>query len=125
MLGVIGGSVEWIFAFANRISVTVSGADRLLEWSREDLADLFWSEIQTALDFKAPMPAWQVVKEKRATFAATPAQDARRPKASSQWNNLFFAGDFTAGELPATIEFAIRSGFRAADLVAAKRGQVH
>ena len=29
------------------------------------------------------MPAWQIVKEKRATFAATPAQDAKRPPAAT------------------------------------------
>jgi squalene-associated FAD-dependent desaturase len=122
MLGVVGGVVEWIFSFSGRISITISGADKLLERTREDLADIFWREIQSALGFEAPMPAWQVIKERRATFAATPAQDARRPKPTTSWRNLFLAGDYTAGELPATIEFAIRSGFRSAELVgAAKR----
>ncbi len=126
MLGVIGGAVEWIFAFPGRISITISGADRMLEQSREDLAAIFWREIQLALDFEAPMPAWQVIKEKRATFAATPAQDALRPPASTQWRNLYLAGDFTASDLPATIECAIRSGFRAAELVgAAQRRSIH
>ena len=60
MLGVVGGTVEWIFSFANRISITISGADRLLERSREELAETFWREIQIALGFEAPMPAWQV-----------------------------------------------------------------
>ena len=123
MLGLVGGTVEWIFAFPGRISITISGADNLLERTREDLAETFWREIQIALDFEAPMPAWQVIKEKRATFSASPAQDARRPKPTTAWRNLFLAGDYTAGSLPATIEFAIRSGFRAAELVgAAKRG---
>ena len=62
------------------------------------------------------MPAWQIVKEKRATFAATPAQDARRPSAKTQWRNLFLAGDWTQTGLPATIEGALRSGERAAAL---------
>jgi len=57
------------------------------------------------------------VKEKRATFAATPAQDARRPGATTAWENLFLAGDWTATGLPATIEGAIRSGYRAAACV--------
>jgi squalene-associated FAD-dependent desaturase len=126
MLGVIGGAVEWIFSFPGRISITISGADRMLEQSREDLAAIFWREIQFALDFEAPMPAWQVIKEKRATFAASPAEDAKRPQPSTQWRNLYLAGDFTASALPATIECAIRSGFRAAELVgAAKRRSMH
>ena len=62
------------------------------------------------------MPAWQIVKEKRATFAATPAQDARRPAAKTGWRNLFLAGDWTQTGLPATIEGALRSGETAAAL---------
>ena len=92
--------------------------EQIKRQSREELAEIFWREIQIALGFEAPMPAWQVIKERRATFAASAAEDARRPKPTTRWRNLFLAGDFTAGELPATIEFAIRSGFRAADLAA-------
>ena len=56
------------------------------------------------------MPVWQIVKEKRATFAATPAQDARRPAAKTGWPNLFLAGDWTQTGLPATIEGAVQFG---------------
>lgn len=126
MMGVIGGAVEWIFAFPGRISITISGADRMLDHSREELAEIFWREIQIALNFEAPLPPWQVIKEKRATFAASPAEDAKRPQPSTPWRNLYLAGDFTASDLPATIECAIRSGFRAAGLVdAAKRRSIH
>jgi uncharacterized protein with NAD-binding domain and iron-sulfur cluster len=65
----------------------------------------------------AAMPAWQIVRERRATFAATPAQNARRPGTATQWNNLMLAGDWTATGLPATIEGAIRSGNSAAELL--------
>ena len=64
----------------------------------------------------ADLPPWQVVRERRATFAATPAQNAKRPGAATAWTNLFLAGDWTDTKLPATIEGAIRSGNRAADL---------
>jgi uncharacterized protein with NAD-binding domain and iron-sulfur cluster len=60
------------------------------------------------------MPAWRVIKEKRATFAATPAQERRRPPCHTAFNNLMIAGDWTATGLPATIEGAIRSGSSAA-----------
>jgi uncharacterized protein with NAD-binding domain and iron-sulfur cluster len=64
------------------------------------------------------MPPWQIVKERRATFASTPAQLARRPKPATRWKNLFLAGDWTDTGLPATIEGAVRSGFAAAALLA-------
>ena len=116
MLGVIGGTAEWIFAFSDRISVTVSGADAIVDQDREDLAIRIWDDVTKALNLTAPMPAWQIVKEKRATFAATPEQDARRPAAGTQWRNLFLAGDWTRTGLPATIEGALRSGETAAAL---------
>lgn len=116
MLGLLGATAEWLFAFPDRISVTVSAADRLLDTDRETLAHLFWDEIRRAYGFDAALPAWQIVREKRATFAATPEQDARRPAAATRWRNLFLAGDWTQTGLPATIEGAIRSGETAARL---------
>ena len=64
----------------------------------------------------AALPPWQIVRERRATFAATPAQDAKRPGAATRWRNLVLAGDWTDTGLPATIEGAIRSGNRARGL---------
>ncbi len=116
ILGVIGGTAEWIFTFQDRISVTVSGADAIVDQDRETLAARIWADVARALKIAAPMPAWQVVKEKRATFAATPAQDARRPPAKTRWKNLALAGDWTRTGLPATIEGALRSGEAAAAL---------
>ena len=119
MLGLIGGTAEWIFAFPERISITVSAADRLIDEDREALARLFWTDICAAYAIDAPMPRWQIVKEKRATFAATPDQDAKRPAAATRWHNLFLAGDWTDTGLPATIEGALRSGETAARLALA------
>ena len=59
-----------------------------------------------------------MIKEKRATIAQTPAQNARRPAAKTRFGNLFLAGDWTKTGLPATIEGAIRSGQEAANLAA-------
>jgi len=120
MLGLLGGTVEWIFPFPDRISVTVSNADRLIEREREELASLLWSDVATACNLPAALPPWQIVKEKRATFAATPAEDAKRPGARTQWGNLFLAGDWTRTGLPATIEGAVRSGRLAAELALAR-----
>ena len=116
MLGLLGGTAEWIFTHPDRISVTVSAADRLVDRDREDLAQTFWADIRAALGIAAPLPAWQIVKEKRATFAATPEQDALRPGQRTRWRNLFLAGDWVQNGLPATIEGALRTGDSAARL---------
>ena len=114
--GVIGGTAEWIFSFPDRISITISNADRLLESDREEIAKACWKDVAQALNISREMPPWQVIKERRATFAATPGQDKKRAGAVTAWDNLFLAGDWTATGLPATIEGAIRSGRRAARL---------
>jgi hydroxysqualene dehydroxylase len=118
ILGVINGTTQWIFAFPGRLSVTVSAGDALLDTPREQLARAIWAEVAQASALPAePLPPWQIVRERRATFAATPAQDQRRPGARTAWRNLLLAGDWTNTGLPATIEGAIRSGNRAAEFV--------
>ncbi len=114
--GAIGGTVEWLFAFPGRLSVTISAADRLIEVPREELAAKIWREVAQIAGIADALPPWQIVRERRATFAATPEQDARRPGAATAWANVALAGDWTATGLPATIEGAIRSGQRAAQI---------
>jgi len=118
IIGVINGTVEWIFAFPDRLSVTISGADRLVDTPRDELARTIWREVATVarISDTEVLPPWQIVRERRATFAALPAQERKRPGAATAWRNLWLAGDWTATGLPATIEGAIRSGERAADL---------
>jgi len=119
ILGIVGGLVEWLFAFPQRLSVTISNADRLVDMPREELALAIWRDICKAGGVRGELPPWQIVRERRATFEATPEQNALRPGASTNWRNLFLAGDWTDTGLPATIEGSVRSGDRAADLVLA------
>jgi len=114
LLGVVNSLTEWLFAYPDRFSVTISGADRLLDVGREELARRIWNEIADLHGLPRELPAWQIVKEKRATFAATPAEALRRPGATTAYVNLVLAGDWTATGLPSTIEGAIRSGTTAA-----------
>lgn len=114
VLGVVNSLTEWLFAYSDRYSVTISGADRLLDVPREDLARQIWGEIATLGNLASELPRWQIVKEKRATFAATPTEAARRAPARTRHANLVLAGDWTATGLPSTIEGAIRSGKTAA-----------
>jgi squalene-associated FAD-dependent desaturase len=121
ILGVVGGLVEWLFAFPGRLSVTISNGDRLVDMPREELAQAIWNDVCKAAGVTGDLPPWQIVRERRATFEATPEQNALRPGASTAFKNLFLAGDWTDTGLPATIEGSVRSGDRAADLVLARR----
>ncbi len=118
MIGVVNGTVEWVFAFPDRLSVTISGADRLLDAPREELAETIWQEVVKVAGVAPAMPRWQLIKERRATFAALSSEDRKRPGAATRYTNMALAGDWTATGLPGTIEGAIRSGNRAADIIA-------
>jgi hypothetical protein len=114
MVGILNGTAEWIFFFEDRISATISGADRFMPHTKDELARMIWQDVRRVADVPAELPPWQVVRERRATFAATPSQNAKRPGVRTVWRNLALAGDWTDTGLPATIESAVRSGVRAA-----------
>jgi uncharacterized protein with NAD-binding domain and iron-sulfur cluster len=61
-----------------------------------------------------------VIKEKKATFTASPEIEPKRHKTSTAISNLFLAGDWTATGLPATIEGAAQSGYKAAAQITQK-----
>ena len=117
-LGLIGGVCQWLFVRGDVASVTVSAADSLAEEGGDAIAPRMWREIARALDLDATrFPAFRIVKEKRATFAQTPAETRRRPGVRTPWSNLVLAGDWTDTGLPATIEGSVRSGRTAANAI--------
>lgn len=118
-MGLIGGTGQWLFVRGDVASVTVSAADTLADQPADAIAGKIWPEVARALDLgAAALGRYRIVKEKRATFAQTPAALDLRPGTPTTWANLFLAGDWTDTGLPATIEGAIRSGLKAADAVA-------
>ena len=118
-VGLIGGTAEWIFRKRGVLSVTVSAADRFVERAAPELSDLLWRDVAAAYHLPLrPVPPARIVKERRATFLASPEQLKRRPQQKTAWRNLLLAGDYVDTGLPATIEGAIRSGFAAARLLA-------
>jgi len=111
LLGLVGGTAQWLFVRGNILSVTISAGEREVDEPAETLTATVWRDIAKALALgDTPAPPCRVVKEKRATFAQTPAQVAKRPKPTAGPANLVLAGDWTDTGLPATIEGAIRSG---------------
>lgn len=120
ILGVLGGTAQWLFCRGSVVSVTASAAQNLVDVEASRIAERTWEDVCQALGLSQDMPKYRVVKERRATFSQTPDGTGRRPLARSRYDNLFIAGDWTDTGLPATIEGAVRSGHLAAELAASR-----
>jgi squalene-associated FAD-dependent desaturase len=98
------------------LAVVISAALDAASLGQDELARLVAAQLAAA--FRQPAlaePRWsRVLTEKRATFACTPG--LVRPPNSTALEGLLLAGDYTAGDYPATLETAVRSGVAAARL---------
>ena len=99
------------------LAVVVSAAAEAASLDQDALAAAVGAQLAAA--FHQPglaQPRWtRVLTEKRATFACTPG--LARPANATGLPGLVLAGDYTAGDYPATLETAVRSGTAAARLV--------
>ena len=98
------------------LTVSISGAHRYLDQPREQIL------AQVRRNLEAVFPALGeaqishalVIKERQATFAATPGSLAQRLPAQTPLRGLYLAGAWTNTGWPATMEGALRSGHAAA-----------
>jgi squalene-associated FAD-dependent desaturase len=102
---------------AGLLSVVVSAAADAVAQDQVTLAAAVAGQLATMLNMPTlAHPVWtQVIAEKRATFACTPG--LQRPANDIRLPGLVLAGDYTAGDYPATLESAVRSGIAAAALL--------
>jgi hydroxysqualene dehydroxylase len=102
---------------AGLLAVVVSASAAATELGQEALTKAITAQL--AMVFKQPelaTPLWsKVISEKRATYACAPA--LVRPANATAVDGLLLAGDYTAGDYPATLEAAVRSGVQAAALI--------
>jgi len=118
VLGLIGRRVHWIFRRERHLSATISAAYSLVGLSNEELVNITLEDLRTVFGGAVGLPVHAVVlREKRATFSATPENEGRRPGPVTAAENLLLAGDWTDTGLPATIEGAIQSGQTCARLI--------
>ncbi len=121
MIGVEGGHAQWLFdrgALCGQnglIAAVISGDGPHLALDHEELAAAIHTEIARLLPGLPPPQRSWVIEEKRASFACTP--DLQRPPTATACANVWLAGDYVAGDYPATLEGAIRSGVSAAQSV--------
>jgi squalene-associated FAD-dependent desaturase len=123
-IGLPGRTMQWAFdkrlAFgetASHLSLVSSGALEIAGLANDLLVARAHSELLDALPpvRDAKLLRAMVVREPRATFSLAPGQP-ERPESETPVRGLFLAGDWINTGLPATIESAVRSGHKAADL---------
>lgn len=95
----------------------ISAADNLVDQPAERILEMARGELAAYLPQTLPMTELvrgKLVKEKRATFSPEPGIEKHRPATRGAIANLLLAGDWTASGWPATMEGAVRSGYKAA-----------
>ncbi len=125
-IGLRGTAVQWLFnktrilgAEQHYLSLVLSGAHDYISRSKEQLLGMALDELRVLLPAArhAKLLHSLVLKERFATFSPSCDADALRPGAETPVRGLYFAGDWTATGLPATIEGAVQSGYTAAGAV--------
>jgi len=119
-------TMQWMFRRGDSyVQCVVSASRDLIDQSREQIIETAVRELREFFPEaeKATLERAHVVKEARATFSVTPGLEAVRPQATPAQENLYLAGDWTDSGWPATMEGAVRSGYRAAEAVARAAGE--
>jgi squalene-associated FAD-dependent desaturase len=121
MIGLYGGITQWVFDRgrlnheAGLLCAVISAEGPHQALDHDELARRVDDELRAALP-DLPQPLWhKVIAEKRATFACSPGLE--RPGQVTPLPNFYLAGDYTAGDYPATLESAVRSGVKCAQLI--------
>jgi zeta-carotene desaturase len=118
-------TIQWFYNKdqGRYLQLVVSASRGLTPMARQDVIDLAVRELGEFLPAvrEARVEKAHVVKEVRATFAAVPGLEAARPEPRIGLSNLFLAGDWTRTGWPATMEGAVRGGYRAAEAASGGR----
>ncbi len=119
LIGILGGTAQWLFFRGDIISATVSAAVNLVDVPANSIAQMIWSDIaQSVKGLPNNIPSThRIVKERRATISQTPESNRLRPNTICHLDNLLLAGDWTNTGLPATVEGSIKSGNVAAEAI--------
>lgn len=127
MLGLHQRYSQWLFdrgriAGQHGLLAAVISAEGIhQELSQDELAQHVIAELREEFGF-AEQPQWhRVIAEKRATFCCSP--NLRRPSQNTPLPRLLLAGDYTAGDYPATLEGAVISGVKCAEALLTQAGR--
>lgn len=115
-----GRQIQWLFnKGGGHVGLVVSASRTMLDMGRGEILDMAYRELCSALPSAADAKLLRgvVIKEPYATFSCRPGCDAIRPDQKSPIGNLLVAGDWTRTGWPPTMEGAVRSGYRCAELI--------
>ncbi len=127
-VGILDSPLHWLFArplpegaFPERTYHTACVSSAAYAWDKMpagELLERLREEIEKAVPEARGYEVRHhvIYKSRDATPAARPEVQGRRPGARSGFTNLFLAGDWTDTGLPGTLEGAVWSGFRAAEV---------
>lgn len=121
MIGITDSPAQWLFdreAICGQrglIGAVISASEEQVGEAQEILAQRVLADLVKNFGPLPPLKWHRVIAEKRATFSCTP--ELARPATVTPCKNFFLAGDYTAGDYPATIEAAVRSGLACAGVI--------
>jgi uncharacterized protein with NAD-binding domain and iron-sulfur cluster len=130
MVGLRDSEVEWVFdkgrlfgraGAPQHLAFIISAAWRAVPRTNAELGQAAETALRRYFPAMggAAVTRTLVIREADATFASDPEAEGLRPPSLTPIRGLYLAGDWTDTGLPATIEGAVRSGLRAAELVEA------
>lgn len=117
LVALIGSPLHWVFNKGNgHLHGVISAAREQASWSSDQITGQAVSELQQRFPGcrSARLIRSIVVKEKLATFSASPGINPLRPTPQTKAEGFFLAGDWCRTGWPATMEGAVRSGYAAA-----------
>lgn len=114
VVAALNGPFDWLFAYHDRLSVTIKDAAARLDASREQVAAECWAGVAALTALSGALPAWRIIPSRRSGSLATPEETARRPHCRTVWPNLFLAGGHVGRSLPDSIENSVQTGAEAA-----------
>jgi len=120
LVGVLDGTVQWLVDHGQvdgkrgLITAVIAGPGAHTHLSNEALTALMLEDLARLYPEWPAAQATHLVREKRATLAATPELEALRPKPNTGIKGLWLAGDYTAAGFPSSLDAAVRSGILSA-----------
>ena len=119
-IGLLGTVSQWVFKVKeDQLCVVISAAEKTAEKTKEDITELAIKELKECIPLLSGINvvSTRVLKEMRATIVPDADSLNNRPQNRTKIQNLLLAGDWTDTGLPSTIEGAVKSGKRCAEII--------